>query len=613
MTRTQADLASLSRFVFRAPDWSASLFLTLFIAAIVGVAAFDSQFLLDDAYRGMVYIGVPTVVAAFVTPPVDRALGGKLTYNRSALLAFVCEIVVVVFLVAAAVTVAATGVSQSLVSDSLVVALASIFALRLFVITAVSRRSLPIATLSASIQTLAAATLGFVYGGAVGYLAGSELSLGISAATAELLVVRPSDFVLLSAFCAVYAAGVWVFLRAIDRPWRRNLGVSVLDFVRGFVGHTAAGSNELEAFFEKLGESAVVPVTVLSIRELDGTQKAQFVVPMVHPGPMGEIGGGNLPERIAAATEGLTFTPHAAAGHDFNLVTEREVGTLLEAATRARDRIEHSRLATPADREHEGDSTVLGQAIGDDALLVATHAPEPADDVSFAVGLSVAAEARGGGLREVAFVDAHNCNNGVTLDGAGRIDPGSRRSFDLMAATGRLAARLATAERGPLSVGVASATTDWTPEDGIGPLGIRVAVFEVDGRRTAYVLVDGNNMDCGLRDAIVAVVDADEVEVMTTDTHVVNTVSAANQVGSAIENDRLVELVTKLVEEAETDLDPVEAGLATEQVEVTVFGTDRTEALAATANAMVQIGGALLLIVVAAAVAVSLLIFLLAG
>ena len=120
-------------------------------------------------------------------------------------------------------------------------------------------------------------------------------------------------------------------------------------------------------------------------------------------------------------------------------------------------------------------------------------------------------------------------------------------------------------------------------------------------------------MDRGLRERIVDAIDADEAEVMTTDTHVVNTVSAANQVGRAIETDRLVELSAELYEKAAADLEPVEVGLATERVEVTVFGTDRTESLAATANAMVQIGGALLFFVLAAAVAVSVLIFLLAS
>ena len=612
MTRTQADLASLSRFVFRAPDWSASLFVTLLVAAIVGVAAFDSAFLLDDAYRGMVYVGLPTVIAAFLTPPVDGLLGGQLTYNRSALLAFVCEVIVVVCLVSAAAIVAATGVGQSLVTAALVVGLASIFALRLFVITAVSRRSVPIAAVSASIQTVAAAALGVIYGGAVGYLSAEGLTPDI-ATTENLLVVRTADLVLLGTLCAVYAAAVWIFIRTIDRPWRRSFGVSVLDFVRGFLGHTAADSGELEAFFEKIGEKAVVPVTVLAVRRLDGTEKARFVVPTVHPGPMGEIGGGNLPERIASATEGLAFVPHAAAGHDFNLVSEREVETLVTAAARATERIEYGRSATHSDREREHESTVLGQAIGDDVLLVATHAPEPADDIAFAVGLSVSAEARAAGLSEVAFVDAHNCNDGLDGDTPGRIEVGSKRSFDLMTATGRLGTRLADAERTPLSVGVAEATTDWTPEEGIGPLGVRVAVFETDGERTVYVLVDGNNMERGLREQIMAALDADEAEVMTTDAHVVNTVSAANQVGSAIEHERLVELVVELRTEAEADLEPVEAGIATERTEVTVFGTDRTETLAATANAMVQIGGALLLIVAAAAMAVSVLIFLLAG
>ena len=52
---------------------------------------------------------------------------------------------------------------------------------------------------------------------------------------------------------------------------------------------------------------------------------------------------------------------------------------------------------------------------------------------------------------------------------------------------------------------------------------------------------------------------------------------------------------------------------AVEHTEVTVFGNDRTEALASTANAMIQIGGALLGLVIAGAMALSLLILLAAG
>ncbi len=622
MTQSQGDLASLSRFVFRTPDWSASLFAALLIAAFAGVAAFNSEFVLDDAYQGMVYIAVPTIVAAFVTPWFDRRLGGKLTYNRSALLALVCEVVLVVFMVASAAVAAVADLKQVFVFDALVVGLASVFALRLFVVVAVSRRSLLVAAVPASIQTVTAAALGFVYGGVIrnrdvgGPLLRSYLAR-TSEAPPELSVIRPYHFLVLVALCAVYAVGVYVFVVTIDRPWRRSLGVSVLDFVRGFVGHIAEGSRELETFFEQLGETAVVPVTVLAVRRPDGTEKARFVLPMIHPGPMGEIGGGNLPERVARTADGLAFPPHATAGHDFNLVTEREVDTLIDTVDRAHDRVDYADRATPPVREREGESKLLGQAVGEDALVVTTHAPGCADDVEFSVGLSTAAEARAAGLDDVMLVDAHNCNDGLAGEDLGHVVPGSRRSFDMMAAARRLGDRLADADRRPLRVGVAWDPTDWTPEDGIGPLGVRVAVVEVgegdDAVRTVYCLVDGNNMNPGVREELLSAVDADAAEVMTTDTHVVNTMEAANQVGDEVDVDELAGVVEALVAEAEADLEPVEAGMATERTEVTVFGNDRTEALASTANAMVQMGGAVLALVVAGSMAASLLILLLAS
>jgi putative membrane protein len=184
----------------------------------------------------------------------------------------------------------------------------------------------------------------------------------------------------------------------------------------------------------------------------------------------------------------------------------------------------------------------------------------------------------------------------------------------MIEAAGELGDRLAAAERHPVSLGVAWDPTPWEPIDGIGPLGIRTAVFEVDGQRTAYVLVDGNNMEPGLRDRLVGtLVDArvDEAEVLTTDTHTVNTVEAENQVGAAIDHDELEVLVTDLVETAIEDLEPVEAGMATERTEVRVFGNDRTESLASHANAMLSMGGALAGAFILAVTAVSVLIFFL--
>ncbi|MFC6871884.1 DUF2070 family protein [Halobellus marinus] len=688
MTSTQSDLADLSRFIFRAPNWYTSLAFALLLAAVAGVAAFDSGayartwrglfFLGRDAWEGIFFIGIPTVVAAFGTTGVDRLVGGKLTHNRSSLLALISEIILVAIVTAAGIVTVFTGLGQRFVFDALIVGLASVFAFRLLVVMAVSGSSVLVASVPASLQTAAAAVLLFVYGGvlrllSVGgplvdvylteYLARSE------SAPAELSAISIEHFLLLGVTCVLYALAVYAFIVAVDRPWRRSMGVSLLDFLRGFVGHVAEGSRELEEFFQQLGEEAIVPVSVLSFRTVDDSsavdeprsdggsvasgadsgsssgddgrnvasgadsesvthggdrddsgadpdEKARFVLPMIHPGPMGEIGGGNFPERVARDCPGLVFPPHATAGHDFNLVTEREVDKVLDAARSAAGRIDYDAAATRSVRTHSGEASILGQAFGDDALLVSTYAPGFADDVEYGVGLSAAAEARTSGLDDVVLVDAHNSNDGLDGPDLGHVTPGSARAFDLIGAAGIAGERLAACDSAPIELGVAWDETPWTPTDGIGPLGVRVAVTAVDGRETAYVLVDGNNMEPGLRgelvDAMTENGPVDAAEVMTTDTHIVNSVEADNQVGAAIDWDDLRSLVCGLVDDARADLEPVEAGVAVERATVTVFGNDRTESLASHANAVVAMGGAFALSVILAAVAVSVLIFLFA-
>ncbi|MFD1644939.1 DUF2070 family protein [Haloarchaeobius litoreus] len=618
MTTTQGDLASLSRYIFRAPQWYTSLAFAMVVAGVTGVGVFDDGFFLEGFTQGIFFIGVPTVVASLLTGAVDQRLGGQLTAGRSSLLALLCEILVVVFLAVGGVVALVGGFGQNFVFDVLYAGLASIFALRLLIVAAVSSHSIPRAAVPASIQTVAAAALLFVYSGTSRYLevGGPLVQAYLSRAEhteIQLSPIVPGDFVILGLVCLLYGSAVWLFLVIIDRPWKRSLGVSVRDFLGGFIGHIAEDSRELETFFEELGEEALVPVTVLGFRRGDGSEKARAVLPMVHPGPMGEIGGGNLPERVARATEGMALPPHATAGHDFNLVTEREVDTIVETAAAANDALSVGGGATRSVRTTSGDAKLLAQAFGDDILLVNTHSPRFADDVDYAVGLSAVAEARSGGFDEALLVDAHNCNNGLRGDDLGHVTPGSERSFDIMEAARKAAEELHDAERNPFELGVAWEPTDWEPEDGIGPLGVRVACVDVADEVTAYVLVDGNNMEPGVRERLIdGLPDAvDRAEVMTTDTHVVNRVESSNQVGEALDVDELVELVADLADRALADREPVEAGMATERARVTVFGNDRTETLASHANAMVSMGGALAVLLTMAAMGLSVVVFLL--
>ncbi len=619
MTTTQGELAGLSRYIFRTPRWYSTMAVGMVIAILVGISAFDSRYLLEDAWLGLFYLGIPTIIASVLTAPIDRALGGQFTFNRSTLLATVSLMIAVTGLVIAGFVATISAFGQNFVYDVLIGVLALIFAFRFLVVHAVSRTH-PVASLvPASIQTLAAGIFLFIYSGTMNFVVVGDLhyvqallSRPDHAPPEITNAFAPEDFVLLFGMSALYTGVAYAFLRILDRPWRRSLDVSALDFLRGFIGHIAEGSRELEDFFEEIGEEAVVPVNVLSVRRMDGSEKARWVLPMIHPGPMGDIGGGNLPQRVAESTEGLAFPPHATAGHDFNLVTEREVDTLIDAADSAVASIDYTEQATPPVRVQQGEASVLGQRFDGDGLFVATFAPGFADDIDYAVGLAAGAEARVQGLEDVLIADAHNSNNGLQGDDLGHVVPGSRRSFDLIRAVSETAETLEATPSGSLELGTAWEPTNWKPAEGIGPLGIRVAVAAVDGSEVAYVLVDGNNMAPGLRQKIVDAVDSvDEIEVMTTDTHIVNTVESSNQVGSVIDHDVLIEKIGSLVEQAEADLEPVEAGMASETAAVTVFGNDRTETLASQANAVISMGGGLAAAVIVATAAVTLLIFFL--
>ncbi|XGI83785.1 DUF2070 family protein [Halorutilales archaeon Cl-col2-1] len=597
----------LTRYLFRTPRWYLSLSFALVAGSITGLGGFGDG--LVAAVMGFLFIGVPTVGAALATTPIDRYFGGNMTWNRSAFLAVLCEGVTVVLISVAAVFQKYLGF-ESFVYDALIASLALIFGLRFLVLMAVSRDSALRTLVPASLQTGFAAVILYFYTG---------------------LPLSGDYFTNLVITSGLYVMGSYVLVRLIDHPMRTSIGVSGLELLRGFLGYLTENTRELEEVFERMGESVRVPVTVLVFRrkktETDepdsegddlnqnqsrSREKARFVLPMVHPGIMGEIGGGNLPFRLAETSDSLCFVPHATADHDFNPVSQREVEKLRAAADRAVESVEYNSEATRSRRLDCGDSHMIGQRFGDGVFLATTCSPKSCDDIRFSVGLSAISESHASGAEETMLVDAHNCyaaNSGTI------VSPGSERSYNIMDCSADLSEALVSDDTYPLRLGTAQSPTRWEIEDGMGPLGIRVAVLEAGDQTTAYALVDGNNMVPMLRDEIVDVItdDAgvDNAEVMTTDTHVVNRVESHNRIGEHIPHGELKTIIRSLVTDAVNDLEEVEAGMASNETEVIVFGNDRIERLASTTNAVASMGTALAVVATFAALMLSALVFFL--
>jgi putative membrane protein len=299
---------------------------------------------------------------------------------------------------------------------------------------------------------------------------------------------------------------------------------------------------------------------------------------------MGVIGGGNLPKILHNNFEEEMLVAHGCATHDFNLVSESEINKVIDALQRSREGLVYSAGAGKSGRTAIGSVKVLYQRFGDSVLLVTTRSPYRTEDVDFSIGMTIMAEGHRW-FPHVAVVDAHNCMT----------DLSSPVLLATLTATEYLKAALGametcrTAPQFPFRAGVAHHTLPYSREMGFGDLGIQVLVIEVEGQKTAYILIDGNNMALGARESLLGEVltVVDDAEIMTTDSHVVNTITGKNPVGMNVPVSEFTPYVIRALNAAIENLTPAESAASTAQCDrVVVFGSNTISELASTVNAM---------------------------
>ncbi|MHC1567426.1 MAG: DUF2070 family protein [Candidatus Syntropharchaeia archaeon] len=562
------NITRLEKYIFKVPDWKYSVIFSILLSMAIGIAAFDYG-IVRDTISGFVLIGIPSLLSSFVTFLVARPM----TLKRSFFLSFFCVFIIGIFTTASSIL--STFIHGKVTLDGFILSLGIIFGIRLLILLGIVDNDVPRMIFPASLQSL--------FGGVflLGY-------------TNEVIYYEN-----LVASCIIFSVAACLFVRYLDAPLKRFIGISGLDFIRYFIDEEFP-----ENFFEDMGEPVDVPITILSFKSRS-TQKALFLIPSVHPGPAGGIGGGDLPSKIASSMNSLVFVPHGAAHHDFNPVSEREIQKIIDASKKVLSEIEYSPIGTESVRVKEGIVKMLAQRFDSSVLLTFTTSPVPSEDLEFGIGIAATAEARVMGARYAAIIDAHNCGDPDAED----IALGTRLSHDIIRAASKASELVFSKESGEIKLGVSKRDPINTKE--MGDLGIRTAVFEISGQKTAYILLDGNNIVPGLREKIIKALPVEEAEIMTTDTHSVNRKTAFNYIGMETDHDELREVIKESVEEAIADLEPVEVGIKTEIArDIFVFGSHKTAHLKSTVNTISAIGGFLALSVMIAALCLCILAFL---
>ncbi len=549
-------LGQLARYIFTAPSWKRSLFLMVILGLLIDGAGVRAWVILPFSalpFSGTLAFTLPGIAALILTKPLIEYTGKTMTWNRSALLALTCTVFGVI------ITYFALASSIKLIPLFYAISLGFVFGLRLLVLAAIADYRVPRMLVPAFIQS------------SVGILAGMllfSLSFGILA-----LVLH-----------VVFGLGFAILIWMIERPLRHAFKIRGLAFINAFIAHMTDGSSKgMENFFREIGEEIFVPQVSFFFNQ-DKKKGIIFTVPNLHPGPMGEIGGGNLPKILHDSFDEETIVAHGCATHDFNLVSETEIQKVIDALQKSRSGISYSRGAGRSGRLSQGSVQVLYQRIGDSVLLVTSRSPHRTEDVDFSVGMTIMAEGHRW-FPNVAVVDAHNC----MTDLSSPVLLATLTATEYQHASLEAMDRCRTAQLYPFRAGAAHLSLPYKREQGFGDLGVQVLVVDVEGQRTAYVLIDGNNMAQGVREVLLEQIltHIDNAEVMTTDSHVVNTISGKNPVGMHVPVSEFLPFVIEALQAAIQDLTPSEAAASTAHCErVVVFGSNTISQLASTVNAM---------------------------
>ena len=386
----------------------------------------------------------------------------------------------------------------------------------------------------------------------------------------------------------IFLLAIYAFISVVESPMKKNLGFGALDILSYFILHMNEGSNTIEELFDNAGEAIDTLVGVASFRRFDGSIKSLFISPCVHPGPLGDIGGSNMPTLLANSFDAFTMVAHGPSTHDFNPVSNKEIVKIEDAVRKALDSMEYSDKASEFVRYSYKKANIGIQFFKNGSIMLSTLAPSGSDDIEYAVGLATMIESQKElGTKNNILVDCHNSFNAEK----GGVLPGNPELFQLLDTI-----KLIEKKELEHEIKVGCHYTDlggFDKHQGIGESGLKTMVIEVNGQRTAYVLFDSNNMELGFRETIfneVEDLEIDAIEVMTTDTHTVNTLSAGYNPVGTVEKEKILDFVKLSINEAIKDLEPVEAGTNTERIlNLKTFGPNNSTELISTISSIVSV------------------------
>lgn len=342
-------------------------------------------------------------------------------------------------------------------------------------------------------------------------------------------------FLSVPAIIVIDAVAVHYIFRSVSKPFERDLGVNGPELLRAFgYDYLADNPQPFEDLMTQIGVAQDVPIELVIFKS--GTDLlAVGVILYVHPGPFRDIGSSGLPSRVIEhirekyGIQAIVF--HGSCTHHQNLTNKIDYDLIMREIDQL---IESAQVYNQASGLHWTDCgkfKVWSFFAGDDVLAITTSAPEFTDDIALEVGRAAAQKARESvsSIRYVALSDAHNCIDGDAVS----VMPGDPEETAYAEAVTNAIQSNVSKQRSELLVGITQVNPEYISQrEGVGPGGVVALVIRIGDKTNALISVDGNNVEPGYREKIQVLLrneGFDNVELTTTDTHVVNAISLSSR------------------------------------------------------------------------------------
>ncbi len=576
---SMSNVAELSKYILTLPKYKTTGTVIIIISIIYGVllsiirntGAFTFKNIIYGGTFGFVVCGLSALIVGGTNQKwVDYFNGINLKLKHSMFLSLTC----MCFLIIMSLIGCLVGnlIKIDLSMNSFILGCSLIFGFSLLVLRGVTQIKLRQAVFISFIQPFITFLLLIIFNNM-----SIKFELGVLGTLFKLIVA-----------CLIFTISLYFFIKIAEAPMKNNLNISVLKLLSFFVAHMNEDLLLIEKLFESIGEEIKTLIGIISFKRKNGDEKALFLSPYIHPGPLGEIGGANMPTLLANRFNQFTMVAHGPSTHDFNPVSIKEIDKIEDVVKKGLSEIEYSEKGSEFKRYSYKKANIGVQFFKKGMLMLSTFAPSGSDDIDFSVGLSVMIESEKiHKTKNNIFIDCHNSFNAEK----GGVLPGNPEVFELLETVKKI-------EKKDLEYSIKVGCNQnncegLTKENGIGDSKLKTMVIEVNNQKTALLLFDSNNMELGFREKIFKEVKkwslVDELEVMTTDTHSVNTLSNGYNPVGITEKEKILKYIKKSIELAIEDLEEVEVGTKLEKIRIKAMGPGKYNELISTISSTATI------------------------